>query len=75
MKIEKQAQELNEKAEEFSSVKQTCEDLKVSLHEKESIIRHLNTSNDKLRAECNEKFHNLEEEKRTLVLALEEANE
>ncbi|WCJ31991.1 basic helix-loop-helix (bHLH) DNA-binding superfamily protein [Euphorbia peplus] len=74
-KTERQAEELNEKAEEVSSVRQMCEDLKCSLNEKESIIRQLSSANDKLRVDSDRKCRNLEEEKRELVLALDEANE
>ncbi|CAK7338331.1 unnamed protein product [Dovyalis caffra] len=74
-KIEKQAQELNAKEEEISTVKRMCEDLQCSLNEKESVIRRLSTANDKLRVDCGEKYKKWEEEKRGLVLALDEANE
>ncbi|XWS29595.1 hypothetical protein CRYUN_Cryun24cG0042300 [Craigia yunnanensis] len=74
-KMEKQAQQLLEKEEEISVVKQANEDLKYSLNEKESIFKHLNAANDKLRAERDEKIQKWEQEKRRLVLALDEANE
>ncbi|EEF28697.1 ATP binding protein, putative [Ricinus communis] len=74
-KIEMQAQELNEKAEEISVVRQMCEDLKCSLNEKESIIRRLSSTNDKLRVDSDEKQRKWEDEKQELVLALDEANE
>ncbi|OMO56279.1 hypothetical protein CCACVL1_26664 [Corchorus capsularis] len=74
-KIEKQAQELLEKEEETSVLKQENQDLKSSLIEKESIIKHLNAANDKLRAERDEKSKNWEQESNRLVLALDEANE
>ncbi|XP_007047787.2 PREDICTED: uncharacterized protein At4g38062 [Theobroma cacao] len=74
-KIEKQAQELLEKEEEISVVKQANEDLKSSLNEKESIIKQLTAANAKLRVERDEKNQNWEQENRRLVLALDEANE
>ncbi|XVF17362.1 hypothetical protein REPUB_Repub10bG0114600 [Reevesia pubescens] len=74
-KIEKQEQQLLEKEEEVSVVKQANEDLKSSLNEKESILKHLNAANDKLRAERDENTQKWEQENRRLVLALDEANE
>lgn len=75
LKVEKQAQELNEKTEEISEVKQQFEGLKCSLTEKESVIKRLGAANDKLRFDFNEKCRKLEEQNRLLVLALDEANE
>ncbi|KAF8377383.1 hypothetical protein HHK36_030760 [Tetracentron sinense] len=74
LKIEKHAQDLSAKADEISLAKQMCDDLKSDLHEKESVLRHLSSANDKLRADCGEKLRNLEGENRELVLALDEAN-
>ncbi|KAL6277340.1 hypothetical protein ACE6H2_020941 [Prunus campanulata] len=74
-KIEKQAQELNEKAEEISVAQQMCEELKCSLKDKESIVQHLRAANDKLRVGCDEKYRKLEDTNRVMVLALDEANE
>ncbi|KAE8709603.1 MSCS-like 2 [Hibiscus syriacus] len=73
-KIEKQAEQLLEKGE-ISVVKQANEDLKRSLCDKESIVRHLNAANDKMRAERDEKNQKWEQENRGLVRALDEANE
>ncbi|XP_010254536.1 PREDICTED: uncharacterized protein At4g38062 [Nelumbo nucifera] len=72
--IEKQAQELNAKVEENSLLWQKCEDLKSTVQEKESVLRHLSSANDKLRADCGEKLHKLEGENRELLTALDEAN-
>ncbi|XP_059644785.1 uncharacterized protein At4g38062-like [Cornus florida] len=74
VKIEKQAQELNEKADEISAAKQMCEDLTSNLKQKEAIIKHLSSANDKLRFDSNEKLRKWEEENRELVYALDEAN-
>ncbi|KAG8478516.1 hypothetical protein CXB51_028320 [Gossypium anomalum] len=74
-KIEKQAQQRLEKEEEISVVTRTNEDLKCNLKEKESIIKHLNAANDKLRAERDGKNQKWEQENGRLVLALDEANE
>ncbi|XP_024184918.1 uncharacterized protein At4g38062 [Rosa chinensis] len=75
LKIEKQAQELNENAEKISAVQQMCDDLKCSLKDKESMIQHLRAANDRLRVDCDEKYRKLEETNRVLALALDEANE
>ncbi|XP_062006004.1 uncharacterized protein At4g38062 [Rosa rugosa] len=75
LKIEKQAQELNENAEKISTAQQMCEDLKCSLKDKESMIQHLRAANDRLRVDCDEKYRKLEETNRVLALALDEANE
>ncbi|KAJ6314118.1 hypothetical protein OIU78_017722 [Salix suchowensis] len=74
-KVEKQAQELNAKEEEITTVKRMCEDLQCSLNEKEFIIRRLSTANDKLKVDCGEKYKKWEEEKRGLMSALDESNE
>ncbi|GMN33990.1 hypothetical protein TIFTF001_004446 [Ficus carica] len=74
LRIEKQAQEINEKAEEISVLKETFEDVRRHLNEKESIIKHLTAANDKLRGDCDQKFKKSEDENKALVLALEEAN-
>ncbi|XP_061364784.1 uncharacterized protein At4g38062 [Gastrolobium bilobum] len=74
-KAEKLDQELLQKADEISEAKQVCEDLKVNLNKKDSVIMHLSAANDKLRVDCDDKFKKWEDEKRGLLLALEEANE
>ncbi|PQM36150.1 uncharacterized protein Pyn_04556 [Prunus yedoensis var. nudiflora] len=65
-KIEKQAQELNEKAEEISVAQQMCEELKCSLKDRESIVQHLRAANDKLRVGCDEKYQKLEDTNRVM---------
>ncbi|XP_022752043.1 uncharacterized protein At4g38062-like [Durio zibethinus] len=75
LRIEKQAQELLVKEEEISLVKQANEDLNASLNEKESIIKHLNAANDKLRDERDEENQKWKQENRRLVWALYEAND
>ncbi|QCD81993.1 uncharacterized protein At4g38062 [Vigna unguiculata] len=74
-KAEKLDQKLLQQEDEISETKLECEDLKGNLNRKETIIKHLSAANDKLRADCDDKLKKLEEEKRGLVLALEEANE
>ncbi|KAE9450051.1 hypothetical protein C3L33_18049, partial [Rhododendron williamsianum] len=73
-KIEKQSQELNEKADEISTTKQMYEELKSSMKEKEAMIKHLAASNDKLHVDFDEKLRKWDEEKREMVLAFDEAN-
>ncbi|KAK6923839.1 hypothetical protein RJ641_010039 [Dillenia turbinata] len=74
LRIEKQDQEINLKAEEITCVTQSCKSLQVRLAEKESIISHLLSTKDKLRVYSDEKFRKLEEGNRELVLSLDEAN-
>lgn len=75
LKIEKQAQELSEKSDEISVLKQMCEDLKCNMNEKESAVKHLSTACDNIRVDCDVKFQKWEEEKGGLLLALDEAND
>ncbi|XP_043713509.1 uncharacterized protein At4g38062 [Telopea speciosissima] len=72
--IEKQAQELNAKADEISLARQMYDNLKSSWSEKESVLLHLRSANDKLRANSAETVHKLEGENRELLSALDEAN-
>ncbi|KAE9614470.1 hypothetical protein Lalb_Chr05g0228511 [Lupinus albus] len=74
-KAENLDEELLKKADEIAEAKQMCEDVKVNLHRKESLIKDLSGANDKLRADCDDKFRMWEHEKGGLVSALEEANE
>lgn len=75
LKIEKQAQELSEKSDKISVLKQMCEDLKCNMNEKESAVKHLSTAYDNIRVDCDVKFQKWEEEKGGLLLALDEAND
>ncbi|KAH1239013.1 Uncharacterized protein GmHk_08G023549 [Glycine max] len=74
-KAENLNQKLLQQADEISEAKLVCEDLKGNLNKKESIIKHLSAANDRLLVDCDDKFKKWEDEKRGLVLALEEANE
>ncbi|CAL0313000.1 unnamed protein product [Lupinus luteus] len=74
-KAEKLDKELRQKADEIAEAKQMCDDLKVNLHRKESVIKDVSASNDKLRADCDEKFRMWEHEKGGVLSALEEAKE
>ncbi|CAF2249028.1 unnamed protein product [Brassica napus] len=73
--IEKQGFESEEKAREISELKRTNEDLQRCLREKDSVLKRLNEVNDKLRVDGEEKNSGFEEERRKLVLALDEAGE
>ncbi|CAJ1940249.1 unnamed protein product [Sphenostylis stenocarpa] len=75
LKAEKLDQKLLQQEDEISEAKLACEDLKGNLNKKEAIIKLLSAANDKLRVECDDKFQKWEEEKRGLVLALEEVSE
>ncbi|KAK3016274.1 hypothetical protein RJ639_006105 [Escallonia herrerae] len=70
--IEEQTQALTAKSGEISELKQLNEDLKLSVHEKELLLRHLNSANEKLRVDHSEKIHKLEGENQELALALDE---
>ncbi|KAL6959493.1 hypothetical protein U1Q18_043254 [Sarracenia purpurea var. burkii] len=74
VKIEKQAQELNEKADEISFTKQMYEEIKSSMKEKEAIINRLSSANDEIRINYDEKLMKLERENRELIVALDEAS-
>ncbi|XP_057961756.1 uncharacterized protein At4g38062 isoform X1 [Malania oleifera] len=74
LKIDKQAEELNEKAEEISSFRQMCEELKCNLNEKDGIIRSLSSANEKLRVDCTQKLKKSEQENKEMAMALDEAN-
>lgn len=71
-KIEKQTQDLNVKSEEIVKARQISEKLESCLHEKELSLGHLNSVNENLKADFRQKLQNLEEEKRELVLCLDE---
>ncbi|GER27299.1 BHLH family protein [Striga asiatica] len=72
--LEKLARELNQKDEEISNARQIYDDLKSILAEKESIIRHLSSSHEKLRLDCNEKLKKCEDENKALALALDDVD-
>ncbi|XP_057807163.1 uncharacterized protein At4g38062 [Salvia miltiorrhiza] len=74
LKLEKLAEELNEKRSEISTTKQMYDELKSNLTEKESIIRSITSAHDKLRLDCNEKLHKFEEENKALASALDDSN-
>ncbi|KAF3435092.1 hypothetical protein FNV43_RR22179 [Rhamnella rubrinervis] len=71
-KIEKLTRDLNVKSEEIVEARQISEKLESCLHEKELSHGHLSSVNENLKADFRQKLQNLEEEKRVLVLALDE---
>lgn len=74
LEVKKLSQELGDKAEELSTSSLMCEELKSKLKEKDSVIKHLTSANDKLRADWKEKLQRCEEDNRGLALALDEVN-
>nr|XP_043634358.1 uncharacterized protein At4g38062 [Erigeron canadensis] len=73
-KLEKQAQEVEAKADEVFDTKQSLEELECRLKEKESVVKSLTSNNDKLRADFDSKLRESEVEKQKLLSSLEEAN-
>ncbi|KAL6558715.1 hypothetical protein OROMI_019065 [Orobanche minor] len=73
-KLEKLTQLVYQKEDEISNARQMLGELKSNLAEKESIVRHLSSSHDKLRSDCSEKLRKCEEEKKALASALDDAN-
>ncbi|TKY71510.1 hypothetical protein E2542_SST00242 [Spatholobus suberectus] len=71
-RAEEQAHELDLKHEEIHELKKVLEDLKSSLHEKETHIAHLSSENEKIQASSADRLLKLEESNRALVLALDE---
>lgn len=74
LEVKKLSQELGNKAEELSTSSLLCEELESKLKEKDSVIKHLTSANDKLRGDWKEKLQRFEEDNRGLALALDEAN-
>ncbi|GJV76807.1 hypothetical protein Tco_1508391 [Tanacetum coccineum] len=63
LKLEKQAQEVEAKADEVYAAKQSVEDLQCKLKEKEDIIKIFTSASDRLRVDLNSKLQECEEEK------------
>ncbi|KAK9050249.1 hypothetical protein SSX86_030782 [Deinandra increscens subsp. villosa] len=74
LKLEKEAREVEVKADEAYGAKRLLEDLESKLREKEKIIVGFASTNDKLRVDFNSKLREFEAEKEKLVSLLEEAN-
>ncbi|KAH0711405.1 hypothetical protein KY289_007364 [Solanum tuberosum] len=74
LKVEKLSHELSGKEDELAVTKQLHEAIESKLREKETAVRHLSSTNDKLRADIAEMLRKFEEENRGLALALDGAN-
>ncbi|XP_019086383.1 PREDICTED: uncharacterized protein At4g38062-like [Camelina sativa] len=72
---EKQCFEIEEKTRLVSELKRANEDLQRCLREKDSVLKLVNVANDKLRANGEDKCREFEEEKRSMMSALDEATE
>ncbi|KAF2320539.1 hypothetical protein GH714_028132 [Hevea brasiliensis] len=74
LQIEEKARVIDAQSVEISEARKCIEFLKSSLHEKELSLKDLSSKNEKLRNNCREKLHKLEEENKEIVLALDEAS-
>ncbi|XP_060186276.1 uncharacterized protein At4g38062 isoform X2 [Lycium barbarum] len=74
LKVEKLTHELSGKEDELAVTKQLHEAIESKLKEKEIAVKHLSSTNDKLRADYAEMVRKCEEENRGLALALDGAN-
>ncbi|TMW93368.1 hypothetical protein EJD97_011828 [Solanum chilense] len=74
LKVEKLTHELSGKEDELAVTEQLHEAIESKLKEKESAVKHLSSTNDKLRADIAEMLRKFEEENRGLALALDGAN-
>ncbi|MED6134318.1 hypothetical protein PIB30_035975 [Stylosanthes scabra] len=74
LKIEKMDTEILQKESQIKEANQLCEDFRRDLSSKESIIKVLTAENEKLRAECDQRFRLWEQEKKDLEWLLEASN-
>lgn len=74
LRLENKERELNEREEEISLLKQMCEEVQHNLAEKESTVKRMSAANDKLRTDFSTRSQKLDEENKSLALAVEEAN-
>ncbi|XP_047310130.1 uncharacterized protein At4g38062 isoform X2 [Impatiens glandulifera] len=72
--IKKQAHEIDDKMGEICSMKQTQEGLEIGMKEKEGLIKHLHLANDKLRLKYDENNKKWEDERREILMNLEDTN-
>ncbi|XP_039131407.1 uncharacterized protein At4g38062 [Dioscorea cayenensis subsp. rotundata] len=72
--VEKQTQELAAKSEEINLSRIMYEDVNNTLLEKELLLKNLSLANDNIRMSSRERVMKLEEENKTLISALDEAN-
>ncbi|KAK4377207.1 hypothetical protein RND71_003503 [Anisodus tanguticus] len=73
LEIGRQANELIVKSVEIFEVKKLYDDIKSSIHEKESCLQNLSSAHEKLQLDYGEKIRKLEVQNKDLVLALDEA--
>ncbi|KAL2342054.1 hypothetical protein Fmac_009994 [Flemingia macrophylla] len=71
-RVEEQALDLDLKSEEIQELKKDLEDLKSSLHDKETCIEHVSLENKRIQASYADRLLKLEESNRELALALDE---
>ncbi|CAN4126778.1 unnamed protein product [Withania somnifera] len=74
LKVEKLSNELSWKEDELAITKQLHEAVESKLKEKETVVKHLSSTNDKIRADYAEMLGKFEEENRRVALALDGAN-
>ncbi|OIT38313.1 PREDICTED: uncharacterized protein At4g38062 [Nicotiana attenuata] len=74
LKVEKLTHELTGKEDELAVTKQLYEAIEAKLKDKETAVKHLSSTNDKLRADYAEMLRKCEEENKGLALALDGAN-
>ncbi|CAK9162487.1 unnamed protein product [Ilex paraguariensis] len=73
LQIEKQAHELSTKSEEISELRQLYKDLKSILQHKEALLNNLNSTNEKIRVDYDERIQKLDGKNEELVLGLDGA--
>ncbi|XP_075080828.1 uncharacterized protein At4g38062-like [Nicotiana tabacum] len=74
LKVEKLTHELTGKEDELAVTKQLYEAIETKLKDKETAVKHLSSTNDKLCADYAEMLRKCEEENKGLALALDGAN-
>lgn len=74
LQVEKQAEELNKRAEDIDAVNKKYEEIQATLSQKESALRGLNSAHEQLRARFNEGQRKMEDEKWELASKLDDAN-
>ncbi|KAK4357811.1 hypothetical protein RND71_023421 [Anisodus tanguticus] len=72
LEIGRQENELFVKSEEIFEVKKLYDEIKSSIHEKESCLRNLSSAHEKLQLDYGEKIGRLEVQNKDLVLVLDE---
>nr|XP_016462188.1 PREDICTED: uncharacterized protein At4g38062-like [Nicotiana tabacum]XP_016462193.1 PREDICTED: uncharacterized protein At4g38062-like [Nicotiana tabacum] len=73
LETQRLANDLFVKSEKIFEVKRLCDDLKFSLHEKESCLQNLSSAHEKLQLDYRENIGKLEVQNKDLVFSLDEA--